>query len=180
MADLVTLAEAKAHLNKSGASTVDDVELQMYITAATEQVEAACGPTTQTIVTETILTDHNTLLLTTRPVLSVQSVSAGGVPIAMWVPDVASGVITLQSAIPLANGLPTPAVVTYTAGRTSVPASLKLAALIIIGHLWKTQRGGNAGQRGGTPEELIMLAGFAVPNRAAELMTPFYTLEGFA
>ncbi|MFD0885754.1 hypothetical protein ACFQ08_14480, partial [Streptosporangium algeriense] len=63
-----------------------------------------------------------------------------------------------------------PVLVVYAAGRTEIPANVLLAALIIIGHLWETQRGTVAPRLGTDDEVWDPRAGFAVPRRALELL----------
>ena len=67
--------------------------------------------------------------------------------------------------------------VVYVAGRTSVPAAVGEAALIILNHLWAPQVGGTGGvQVGGVDtsgEPFTTGFGFAIPNRAKELLAPY-------
>ena len=76
-----------------------------------------------------------------------------------------SGRVTVLSGSPL-SGL---VAVTYLAGPEEAEANEQLAALIILQHLWETQRG-RSGLVPGGGGELMIPAGYAVPNRAAELL----------
>jgi hypothetical protein len=65
--------------------------------------------------------------------------------------------------------------VTYVAGLTEVPANYGLASRIIVQHLWQTQRGsaGSPGVGGlETPGAGSYSYGYAIPNRAIELLGP--------
>lgn len=165
-----TLDDVHAQLNIT--SSDDDVELQAFLDAAVAVVEAKVGPLSAKSTTETVRTRGPRLLLNRLPVQSVTSLVA-----------TAPGTLTYATADLTWNG---PAgtvwlrnggslcgewIATYTAGLADVPANLSLATLIIVGHLWETQRGRS--QRPGllSPEDgTAPLAGFAIPNRAAELM----------
>jgi hypothetical protein len=61
---------------------------------------------------------------------------------------------------------------TYQAGYTTVPANIRLGALIIVQHLWETQRGMMGVQLGGDGETYVTGRGFAIPRRAIELLGP--------
>jgi hypothetical protein len=64
--------------------------------------------------------------------------------------------------------------VTYTSGRDDLPAAIRLAVLVIAEHLWETQRGAapvgplSADDTFATPG-----LGYAIPNRALELLAPY-------
>ena len=177
---IVTLAEAKALLNKTLSN--DDAELAVYLDAATEVVEGLCGPCSVQTFTETV-PGGSSLLLSHRPVVAVQTVAATAAGVTS---PVAPGALVIDGAAGVAS---TPAgayvgdqVVTYTAGRTVVPASLKLAAAIIVGHLWDTQRpaGGGGRRVPGGGDDVSVVMGYAIPNRALELMNTYRLPDGFA
>lgn len=60
---------------------------------------------------------------------------------------------------------------------TAVPASLRLAVLIIAAHLWELQRtpGARTQLYGGSGVSTPLPRGYAIPNRAVELMAPYRT-----
>ena len=71
--------------------------------------------------------------------------------------------------------------VTYTAGSTTVPANLQLAALELIRHLWQSSR--QSGRPGGIQAASDTVAtpfGFAVPKRVVELCEATNSAPGFA
>jgi hypothetical protein len=61
---------------------------------------------------------------------------------------------------------------TYVAGESQVPPNVQLAGLIIIQHLWETQRGAMGVQLGGDSDNYVAGRGFAIPRRAIELLGP--------
>jgi hypothetical protein len=70
--------------------------------------------------------------------------------------------------------------VEYTAGRSDVPASIRLGVLIVAAHLWETQR--RPGFTSATPAgfggsgdipDVPVGRGFAIPARAEELFARY-------
>jgi hypothetical protein len=110
------------------------------------------------------------LLLRNVPVLSLTSVvSADGATtwnVADLQPDVETGCITVVSGPALTGSVD----VTYQVGMVVVPDDYRLAAKIIIQHLWETQRGTMGVQLGGDNEPYMAGRGFAIPRRALELL----------
>jgi hypothetical protein len=73
--------------------------------------------------------------------------------------------------------------VTYVAGRRIVPAAITAAAKIILQHLWRTQQGPGRPQRGVDDfdvTEPIPGLGYAIPNRAVQLLEPYKQPPGVA
>ena len=174
---IVTLADAKAQLNILASDTSADVELQSFVDAATAAVETQLGQVVdqRTVVEQLDFASSLTaFLLRSVPVISLTSlVSLDGsqtwtvTPPVMYV-DGASGCVTVLSG-PLVKGS---VLATYQAGYTSVPANIRLAALIIVQHLWETQRGAMGVQLGGDSDNYVAGRGFAIPRRASELRGP--------
>jgi hypothetical protein len=172
---LPTLADLKAHLNIT--STTHDVELQTMLEAAAEVVVGYVGPLDGTQVTETHYEVRRGLPLVLRryPVLSVASVtdSHGKTYAASeHTTDGASGLLRLNNGTWAGD-----ITVTYTAGRAVLPAAVGLAVLVITAHLWETQRGNTPSALPTNPDEATFDPGrgFAVPNRALELLRPYLT-----
>ena len=168
MAVFATLADVKLHLNKTSA--VDDAELQGMLDAATELVESYVGTFTQESVSERVEVRGGTVLLGYRPVVGDVTLTdaTGGVVTGYTVNHAAGVVYDVVAYGPL--------IATYTAGDSVVPASVTLATAIITAHLWETQRGT-------APTPLALQqdvdvpfpggVGFAIPNRAKELLEPY-------
>jgi hypothetical protein len=176
---LVSVADVKARLNIDATDYSNDEELRGVIEAATLVVERHLRQVViRRTVAETVVPSGGVAVLSFTPVVAVTSaVSLDGLttwsPAALRVTDAVLWTAT-------GMGLYGPLTVTYTAGSAIVPANYSGAALEIIAHLWQTQRlsslgprpfGGGYGQGG---EEALGLAafGFAIPNRAVELLGP--------
>lgn len=171
---IVSLADARAQLNMGVTESSDDDELRGFIGASTRAVERSLGK----VVVRRSFTDRFTvsgaapsLLLRNVPVLSLTSVVSadGGTS---W--DVGSlqvdgeiGLVTVSSG-PAFTGMLD---VAYQAGYVVIPENYRLASLIILQHLWETQRGAMGVQLGGGDVDMALASrGFAIPRRALELL----------
>lgn len=183
---LLTLAESKAQLDiETGA---DDVELQAYIDALAPVIERHVGPVEIRTVTEQV--DGLMLLaLTQAPVVSLVSLTPvldGGLAItaAEVVVNPDSGVVRRRDGAPFYGG---PWTAVYSAGRVTpgdaIPATISLAARMLLQHLWRTQYGSARGQ-GGVDDfsvtEPIPGFGYAVPNRVLQLLESYKLAQGIA
>jgi hypothetical protein len=133
--------------------------------SVTERVEVGAG--------------YKTLTLRQRPVVSVTSITdiAAGtaIPTTDIDVDTVTGIVRRKLELPWWSRGPFYSVVYVAGWGTSVPGPFNAAARIIFGHLWATQHGPS--QRpslGGTEDVTLPGWGFAIPNRAIEL------LQGFA
>lgn len=166
---IVTIDEVKAHLNKT--TTDDDAELAEFIDAATPVVEHYAGP----VLPATFVERHRTncrLVLYRTPILSLTSVepwltngTTYNVAELMFDPD--TGVVERSNGLPFTGG---PFKVTYQAGRIAVPANVRMAALIIVAHMWETQRGRPAKFPTGDAGTYVPGATYSVPRKALELL----------
>lgn len=167
---VVSLAEVKRHLQMSPGSGPDDDELTFTAEAAAGIVEGFVGPLSAVTVTETFPSDRyrhlspQQFLLRRAPVTAVTAVTG----LSGWRADLAAGIVYPQGCVP--SG---PVSVTYTAGLDPVPAAVRLAVLIVTAHLWETQRGSGSPL---APDGVTPGVGFAVPNRAQELLAPWRLL----
>lgn len=175
---LVSLADAKAHLNIPASHTADDEELRGFIEAATAVVERHVGAIVPTDHVETFDGGREAVVLSHAPVLAVTSVTEDGAAVGPdgYTLDTTSGVLRRRMGIAPYCWRPGVDAVTvaYTAGRTSVPAHYSRAALIIIRHMWETQRNAGGG-RPGLGEEApdsytVSPRAYTVPYRAVELL----------
>lgn len=55
---------------------------------------------------------------------------------------------------------------------TSAPSAVKLATLILVAHLWETQRGPASSPLAGDDQIVVAGWGYAIPNRVKELIAP--------
>lgn len=140
---VLTLSEAKAHLNISGSGS--DTELQDFIDAAEAAIAQKCGPLTAVEKTERLRGGRRGLVLRHTPVVELTSVTpVGGSALDLDALDVdlSAGVIELGS------GALWPASrfdVVYDAGRASVPDDLLMGVKELVRHTWTaSQRGGSS------------------------------------
>lgn len=170
---ILSLSAAKAALNIT--STTDDEELRSLIEAVTWIVEdyRKEAVVRRTVVEPVHGNGGRSLLLGKSPIISVTSVVSGGVTwpgvdVTVW--DASIGEITTTG-----RSFTGDLVVTYVAGRAVVPANFTEAAKIILRHLWGAQQTPGMGGRvfgvgGDDISAGIAGLGFALPNRAAELL----------
>lgn len=194
MADVVTLAEAKAFLNKT--STASDTELSQFITTASTMWERRIGPTSSAAFSEWYDGGSPTIVLRHSPIVSVESVVetigstlrrtlaeidlATATTSGAWdfTIDTSTATLTRRAAgmaVPFMPGKRN-ILVTYHAGYAEVPADVKHAVLLLILHLWQTQRGGQANR---ASEEWRPDMAFTWPARVEEIAAS-YLLPGIA
>ncbi|MFF9215626.1 hypothetical protein [Streptomyces viridosporus] len=176
---ILSLRDAKEHLNLSLADTREDDEVRFWNAAATTAVEYFVGPVAVRTVTE----DHavgvvEALALRRTPVLEVTAVEPlrdGGAsydPGSLNV-DGRAGIATRRDG-GLLHG---PLRITYRAGRPVIAENISGAARIILQHLWTTQRRARSGGLPGARDdysvtEPIPGLGYAIPHRAVQLLNP--------
>ncbi|MFE9432156.1 head-tail connector protein [Streptomyces sp. NPDC006640] len=181
---LVTLEEAKRQLDIESGS--HDTELQLYVDSLDSVIEGYVGVVEPREVTDTITGGGLGLCVLHPPLLSVTTLD-GGVGGAISYP---AGTLTVNGPagiIARLDGSCFPAgpyTVTYQAGRPSVPPTMKLAALILLQHLWRTQYGATRVSVGGADDwsmnDPVPGFGYAVPNRVMQLLEPFKLPPGVA
>lgn len=172
---IMSLADGRRHLKKT--DTADDDEIREWIEACTRAVEQFVGPVAARTVTETIhFSSGRSVALALVPALNLVSVATlrpGGPSYA--VDDLELDPVTgLVSAVD-GSQLRGPLSFTYRAGRLIVPANIRSAAKIILQHLWRTRQGPGRPQRGTDDfdvSEPLPGLGFAIPNRAVQLLDP--------
>jgi len=195
---LVTLDDVHSHLNLPDSSA--DAEIMGFIEAATAYVEFQTGPIIPKQFTEVHDGGGPSIVLDNPPVLSVESVteyvgatgytltqSELGSPTGAYafsIDDAARGILTRRWS----GGLVGPFVggvknvqVTYTAGRASVPADIRMAVLEDIRGLYtQTQYGRPGASFGGgigseAAEQWSAVPMHAFPRLAALLEGPTRT-----
>ncbi len=173
---VVSLAAAKSQLNLT--STTNDDELAIYIASATRVVEWFVGPVVVRPYTQRVsarnprLTHLPVLGPGLTPVLILTSLTplytTGTAYIgADVVVDPATGALATTSGACLAGG---PWTALYTAGQRVVDSNWQLGALIVVQHLWETQRGASGLPLQARDEVIVPGLGFAIPNRARDLL----------
>lgn len=161
MADVVTLADVRAHLRIPAANTQDDTMLQGFISAATDVIRTECGDVVPTSYEDTHDGGRCYIFLRHIPVLSVENITEGwgyqdydldfqevnvqpsGSTFAYSIDSHVSGRISRRSAgnvvIPFVPGYSN-IVVRYTAGRKTVPGAVRLAGLELVGHWYQNSQ----------------------------------------
>lgn len=176
---IVSLADVKQYLNIT--TSTNDEELRGFIEATTDVVEDIVGPVIVQTVIETHTRPGRVLVLQRPPVLSLVSITSvlpggWGYDAATVDVDPQTGIVRRLDGLSLGGTHSFPLRVTYLAGRPVIPASITMAAKVIIDHLWETQRGhtqgvrpspggGRSAQKKGVPPTL--------PHRAQELLRPY-------
>lgn len=172
---VLALTDAKNLLKKQGSS--DDALVRFWLEATTRAVEYFVGP----VVVRTVTEDHqvglvNSLALRKAPaiaLLSVTSLRDGGTDYdaGSLHLDPVTGAVTRKDGGQLLG----PLQAVYRAGRPVIPANILGASQLILQHLWRTLAGPGRPQRGMDDfdvTEPIPGLGYAIPNRAKQLLDP--------
>lgn len=170
---VMSLLSAKEHLNIDATDTSADEELRSWLESITRLAEWKAGEVVPKSYTERHPSGRS-LWLRHPPVISVTSIEPWLTSGTSYAP--ADVRCTEGGRVERLNGgsfTGGPFAVVYRAGRLVVPANIRDAAKIILKHLWETQRGAAALPLQAADEmTLIPGFGFAVPNRALELLGP--------
>ena len=170
---IVSLDDAKKHLDIPLTDTDDDEEILDWLAAITPVIEDMAGACVPRTVVE-YQDAARILRLNVTPVISITSIapylSAGSTYTSGMVRVTEDGRVLLLSGLRFLNG---PFEITYRAGRVPMPANIIQAVKIILTHLWETQRGASGlPLQGGDDVTIIPGLGFAIPNRALQLLKP--------
>lgn len=168
----IPLADLKRHLNIT--SSTHDAELQ---TDALDPAEAWVGKYLGVPLGEgwrdfTVTATGGNLILPISNLTAVVSVTdPDGLAVTVLARDVnlSAGII----AVPYRKSGSWTVTVNVD---TAVPADVRLAVLLIAGHLWETQRGTSPSAlalQGAEPEVFPAGQGYAIPNRAQALLEPY-------
>ena len=173
MADILTLAQARAGLNWDPAKNLDrNAELaEDYIPTVTEHIEAWCGRMEDR--TEVWRTDSPSPITTPWPSATIKAVRVGDVALTDW--SFAAGVLTITDPSYTSGDQ-----VKITAGGLPVPKSVIEAAKIILAHLWNSSAQGRGTGSGVRSEQEAIPATFVMPRRAEALLNPYRHFGGFA
>ena len=174
---IISLADARAALNVVAGQTTDDAELLDYIEAATTVVEHIRGPVLRDTVAETRTGYGKPALALSDYPTSVVSVVEDGTTLTegsgfTW----DENGILWRGSEPFAGSWsrkPRGVVITYVVGTGEVPAHIRQASALLVRHWWnQTQQSYRPfGTDYGAPET-VTLAGYAVPNFVADMLTP--------
>lgn len=170
---IISLLDAKRHLNQDLTKTTSDEELRTHIEAATSVVEDVVGPVVVRTYSE-IDRGGTALCLSHCPVVSLTTVAAvltggAGYEVADLDVDTETGVVRRLDGGSFCG----PLRVTYKAGRAVIPPNISQAAREIVRHMWDTQRGHTGARPGFGEEEFVSTgSGYTVPRRVVELLAP--------
>lgn len=173
---VVSLEETKAYLGIPAADTSDDEELRHFIDVVSDFAEASLGwAARRQDVVDVRDGGSSGILLPTFPVLSVTSVTENGTTLSAsdYALDAEAGLLTRLSSTYVpgtwAAGYRN-ITVTYVAGQAAPPEWFRHGALVMVDHLWATQRGNNGpAGRAGADDLVIPGSTYTLPNRVAEL-----------
>ncbi len=174
MADILTLAQARAALNwPAGANANRDAELAArYIPLATEVVEDICGRMADRV--ESWETDAASPITTPWSTGTIKSVKLGATKLTGY--SAAGGILTITDP-----AYSTGAKIVVTATDLPVPAKVAEAAGIVLAHLWNAAKQGRSGGsevRGEASDPTPR--GFAIPRRAEQLLEAYAIPTAFA
>lgn len=190
---LMSLADTKELLRVPAGVTEFDADLRFFLEGVTAVIDHYCGPMVPRQVTERHRTQGGrTLMLRNPPVyqpvgqahqlVSITPVYTWGVPypdLSQLSVDPVSGEVTNTIGLPFFYGEYD---IVYWAGRAYVRPNVLLGAQVILKHLWAMER--NSGRLSGfTPsaaDDVSVLFGFAIPNRALEMLQPDAAVAGIA
>lgn len=188
---LVSLADTKKLLRTTTALFDDD--LRFFNEAVTGIIDKHCGPMVPRLITaERHTAGARTLMLRkipvyqpvgqAYPIVSITPVLTYGVPypdLSLLSVDKVTGEVMHTIGLPFWYGAYD---LSYWAGRAVIPSSVLLAAQVILKHWWAMERGGSrpGANSPGAADDVTMLYGFAIPNRALEMLESERTPAGFA
>ncbi len=166
---VLSLSQAKAHLNI--ASTDHDDELRSFIDVVAATGESYTGRVFgRRTVTDILDGGWPQVVLTARPVMSVTSVAVNGEALDASGYRLKADAGIVERISGYSRGTWTSGyaniTVTYLAGYALQPPADTQGALELLRHLWKTQRGS---LRPRADDDPMAGMGFSIPNRVAEL-----------
>ena len=191
--DLVTLADVKQFLNM--ASSTNDAQLSSMITAAstmwTRRVGQVAGSpsfserydggttsiTLKNIPVQSVTSVVESWWNTSYTLTSHQPDDAGAGSGFDYSIDLTTGIVFRREygrLVPFAPGTQN-IHVTYVAGYAAIPEDIKQAILLLVGHMWETQRGRMVLPGQGAEGSWNPGMGFTWPRRVEEIAQTYYT-----
>lgn len=178
--NIFSLADAKTMLNEPAGVTTYDAKIKQYIRAASGFLDKYCGPVAVRQVTDRLRTGGMFVALNNRPVyqpaaqtyplISFTPVLTYGMTydLSLLTVEFSTGIVRHKAGLPFIYG---PYDVTYLAGRPVIPEECLLGGEMILKHLWSIERGGSGKVGGvGSDDDVTVMWGFSIPNRALEIL----------
>ena len=193
---IVSLAEAKEILHQT-STTANDAKIQGYNGAVTNWIEYVCGPVVPQTVIETIPSKGTVVALSKPPVIELlpwtvlpAELAQTGItlpspvspmirtrlygiewPLTQLYCDLRRGIVTHTSGLPFFYCA---YIWQYQAGRQVIPWGIYEAHKIALKHIYYVENAGTGSGTGSGDSETVQTGfGFAVPNRAVELLQPY-------
>jgi hypothetical protein len=165
---VLTLADAKTHINIGSAVTTYDTEIQAVINSAEAALSVRCGPLASVAYTERIAGGTGSLFLRQTPVVSLTSITPH-LAAALTLSDVYLDKVTGQVMFNDLRGFPAIYYdVVYSSGRASCPDDLLFAVKEMVRLMWTSQRGPTARESQETAtsatQALKQVAGLIAPH----------------
>jgi hypothetical protein len=196
---VIDLATVKSHLDPPSGTNLGssyDADLQLIINGAQTVLEGLIGPLTAQSFTEShdgggyaIITKHTPLIAVqsltenwgaTQYTLTNQPIGSSTDAYGYDIDDAQSGKIVRRTV----GGFPFPffagignVVITYTAGRTDLPADIEMALMRQIRDLWSDYQSGRTTGRGASQRQALP---YGVSNYVADLLQPHILPPGIA
>lgn len=175
--DFITVAEVKTHMDKTDG-TVDDAEMAGFVSAACQMIRERVGEVSEV----TAVVEHHphgdVLVLDHRPVIEITTVQQ--LPGLAAVPEADEGagtsgwvLVSLEGVMRHTSCWPGRVRVTYQAGRDPLPGNIRLAALELAAHLWRSSQLNSGGGRpafGDSETPIMPGSAYALPIRVRELL----------
>jgi len=182
---IVGLAEMKEYLNISATDTTVDEELRSFIDAGSDLAESYVGQVLGRRTFTNELYDGGTEFIRIRnpKALSITSVYENDALVSSsnYVLDytgqrlyrIGSGTLYATNSYGYWTAGMNNVKITYVAGYVNPPMAAKQGVLVIVKHLWETQRGAmNVMGRVLGGDELYSTPTYSLPRRAMELLDP--------
>lgn len=178
-ADFITVDELKTHMDKADkADSADNAEMAGFVSAACEMIRGRVGEVSEVTAVVEHCPHGDVLVLDHRPVIEITTVQQlpgltaipeadEGTGTAGWVLESPEGVLRHTSCW---SGRVR---VTYQAGRDPVPGNVRLAALELAAHLWRSSQQNSGGTRpafGDSETPIMVGSAYALPIRVRELL----------
>jgi len=182
---IVGLAEMKDYLNIPATDTTVDEELRSFIDAGSDLAESYVGQVLgrRTFTNELYDGGGEFIRIRNPRALSITSVTENGATVSSsnYVLDytgqrlyrIGSGTLYATNSYGYWTAGMNNVSITYVAGYVNPPMAAKQGVLVIVKHLWETQRGAmNVMGRVLGGDELYSTPTYSLPRRAMELLDP--------